>query len=249
MAYDRLKGVIVQIDISPGARLDWRVGSEKRCTGRFGENGYEPCKSGLPPRSGFSACQNCSSFPLQECAFNPRCDGELCDHPACGGMHDVYLAFYGDMVKVGMTRSERLPTRVVEQGADAYCRVATYGSRRLARNAELCIASLTGAAERIPSKYFLSSLANLPNRNAIAANHGRCEGLIGDMLGIDISAPKLLDGYPLRQPLWQIPALKATCGAYSGESLGAKGPYLVYRGYFGLDAVRLSDLAGRTVLV
>ncbi len=78
------------------------------------------------PRSG-SGARNASSNP----DAMDECDSEICRRK-----HVVYVAFHGDMVKIGMTSSLRLRERGIEQGADAIAPLVECENRMAARAAE-----------------------------------------------------------------------------------------------------------------
>ena len=71
-----------------------------------------------------------------------RCTGTcLKDEMDCFDEHAVYLAaFAPDTVKVGVTRRERLETRLTEQGADRGACIHTVSNGRIAREIEAEIA-------------------------------------------------------------------------------------------------------------
>ena len=83
-----------------------------------------------------------------------RCTGD-CGKPieACDEEHAVYLAaFAPDTVKVGVTRSWRLETRLREQGADRAVHLRTVADGRIARQVEADVAADLGDRVRVPTK-------------------------------------------------------------------------------------------------
>lgn len=95
---------------------------------------YIPCNSEESP-----CCIHCASLP-DPCT---RCRGE-CQKPekTCNIGHSVYLAVFApDLIKVGVSRTWRLETRLNEQGADIGFEIERFPDGELARKRERAIAS------------------------------------------------------------------------------------------------------------
>jgi len=216
--------------------LDLFVSEARLCTG---ERDGAPCLETLTP--GLGRCRACDSFPVQECRFQPRCRGTLCEGTVCGEEHTVYLALFGPRAKVGMTRSSRLRERGIEQGADLIVELERQRSRYEAREAEQRISRERG----LPQATSLQSLAE-------SAVDGSLEEAVRIWEGMSPSfpaagRPQVLDGYPLRG-LATAPRVMPTAGKHRGELLGAKGRLAVYRDELGmLKALDLKDLVARFV--
>jgi hypothetical protein len=93
LAYDLQEKKVVEVALD---RLAMTVSENKRCVGSFDEEGeYHPCPAHHRVNV-FAKCQECISpwVPVQACIFEPRCNGDMCDHPDfCNRLHVVYLAF------------------------------------------------------------------------------------------------------------------------------------------------------------
>lgn len=71
----------------------------------------------------------------------------------CYEEHAIYLAgFAPDVLKVGVTRSWRLETRLREQGADRYAHLQTVSNGRIAREREAALAETYTDRVRVPTK-------------------------------------------------------------------------------------------------
>src|SRR4030067_83679 len=119
--------------------INFSVSQRKVCIGMWDDEGrYVPCAKQAPV-SRFAQCQECSEesfLPHQECVFEPRCDGELCDIEFCKREHMLYIAFYDTRMKIGMSSTRRIDKRLIEQGADAYSIIGKHPTRKRAREAE-----------------------------------------------------------------------------------------------------------------
>jgi len=144
--------------LDPGTELSYRLG-DRHCAGaveRVGSQGQR-ADSEAGERTVHHACESTDAPYCPEhtsrwpCA---RCTGE-CGKPieACDEEHAVYLAAFAPAtVKVGVTRSWRLETRLREQGADRAAHLRTVADGRIARQVEADIADDLGDRVRVPTK-------------------------------------------------------------------------------------------------
>lgn len=222
-------------------KIDINVSEEKICVGSF-ENGYEPC---LDKRhvDKFRQCRRCApdSIPRLDCVFEPG-DCEGCEGGFCEEEHAVYLAFHGKHPKIGMTRKERLKTRMIEQGADAYALLSTVGHRVRAREEEKELSSRLNISQSVGANKILKQMSRKLDKGLIRTKYRgvRNRIAIGDL--------KFLNGYPITEPLRAVPRLRAAPGPHKGEMVGIKGKFLIYENN-GLQALDISDLPGRKMMV
>jgi len=147
-------GEVTVRELAPGTELAYTLG-ERHCAGAVervtaaGDGAEEMLVHHACDNAGAPYCaEHTSRWP---CA---RCTGD-CDKPieACDEEHAVYLAaFAPDTVKVGVTRSWRLATRLREQGADRAAHLRTVDDGRIARQVEADIAADLGDRVRVPTK-------------------------------------------------------------------------------------------------
>jgi len=136
-------GAVTVTPLTPGTELSYRLG-ERHCAGAVDGEVHHACETADAPY----CPEHTSRWP---CA---RCTGE-CQKPieACDEEHAVYLAaFAPETVKVGVTRSWRLKTRLREQGADRAAHLRTVADGRIARQIEADIATGLGDRVRVPTK-------------------------------------------------------------------------------------------------
>ncbi len=229
-------------------RVDYIVSGRRECVGHYEDGRYEACPHGAAVDR-FAQCASCAEeffIPYQECVFEPKCHGDLCDMDFCRREHMLYLAFYNTRVKIGMSSTRRVETRLVEQGADAFALIGSFPSRKSAREEEKSIS----ARFRIPQAYrqetLLEDLVLPMDIDGVAE---RFESLCASMEGQPgISPGKLqwLDSYPIGLPLDMKPILRETNGRHRGDAVGVKGRWLIYRAD-GLYALNLADIPSRFV--
>ena len=123
--------------LAPGTQLTYRLSAERYCIGFSPPGGgiYSCPDEALAVRK--AQCESCAEKEL----MGPcdRCIGATCGNPArrkdCVFTdHFVYLALYdADTVKVGVTRANRLETRIHEQGALGAIAIAAAGGQEVRR--------------------------------------------------------------------------------------------------------------------
>jgi hypothetical protein len=210
-------GSVETVALDPGTDLAYTL-SERHCAGRLADDGHVACENDDTP---YCAAHTTSWV----CA---RCTGTcLKDEMDCYDDHAVYLAAFAPTTfKVGVTRLERLPIRLREQGADRAAHIHTVPNGRIAREIESEIADEITDRVRVPTKITgLHQTVNEEAWNELLAEHESIETYTFDYdLGIH------------SQP---IPETLAT-----GTVQGTKGRILVLDRSEGTYAVDLRDLVG-----
>lgn len=248
---------LLLFDVEDGQRkyldldqLSISVSRKKSCVGSFLGEEYIPCPKGASVDR-FSQCRECgeSLIPKQECIFEPQCDGdrEDCVSTLCRREHAVYIAFFGNKPKVGMTVKSRIRSRLIEQGADAYFLADTQPTRRSARERERSIGEAFGITERPSSKSVLESLKLPRKKMQVEEGYNWMSKEFENRLGAKTGPLEFLDAYPLEEPLPEIPKCVESFGVHTGEPVGVKGKYLIYKGDGKLSALKLSDLPSRFI--
>jgi hypothetical protein len=226
--------------------IGFQVSHHSTCVGNWTRISYRPCPGSEKVSQG-SQCPACARqfMPVPECLFEPRCDGEMCNFKFCEMEHSIYVAFHGNITKVGMTVSERLRERMIEQGADAFLVVTKLQGRKSARELESKLAEKLAIRQRIRVIESLAMLKEpIPYLEIEAAYSELAEKL--EVLGFNTGPLKFLEGYPIKQPLREMPAEARVQGAHVGKPLGVKGKIFVYENA-GLKALCLQSLPGRHI--
>ena len=227
-------------------RADYVISRRRRCVGRFEGDRYHACPNDAEVTR-FVQCADCaeeSFIPYQECIFEPKCDGELCDTEFCKREHILYLAFYDTKAKIGMSSTRRVRTRLIEQGADAYALVGAYPTRRSARAAEKEISSVLRVPQAFRQDTLLKGLTRTLDVEGIEAKYASLSTALESRFGLRPETIEWLDDYPLQLPLDEAPQLVDTPGRHKGELLGLKGRWMIYRSSR-LVALNMSDIPSR----
>jgi hypothetical protein len=243
---DRASGEVVE---GPVRSADIDVSEVKCCVGRFDGDAHVPCPA-LAPVDKFYQCEECageSFIPVQQCIFEPRCDGEECDSDFCRREHVLYLAFHGCRPKVGLSSTRRVERRLIEQGADAFALLGTYPTRRRARTAEKEISSRLRVPQSHRQDALLRQLTSPVDRAAIEELYGSLRERAASGFSLEPGAIHWLSGYPVELPLPQVPRLVDLPGMHRGELLGLKGRWMFSRSAEGIEALDMSGLPSRFV--
>ncbi len=246
LLYSLKERVIEELDLTS---LSIGISDEQMCTGSFRGEMYRPC----PFRrhvEGFDQCEFCSRtlIPIQKCLFDPICDGEICGWDLCRREHSVYIAFYGEKAKVGMTSSVRISERLIEQGADAYIVAGTFPSRRAAREMEKRIGSGLGIPQTHRYIEILDELQFAPNFSLIDERASVISSVLWEKFGLSPSPVTRLEGYPIAQPLDGKPVYTDVTGFHEGRIVGVKGKVILYR-KDGIKALNIAAVPSRIVHV
>jgi len=226
--YDSLRCSLV---VNPGSLkinlkgdFELKLG-ERWCAGKFVNGKYVRCKEKKYPY-----CDDCK--PFDPCAV---CKGKcLKEKMECAFPHSIYLALFSpDVLKVGVTKSERLVDRLKEQGADLGVEIARCENGMVARLIESKIAELVG--DRVSTRVKIKSLTQKPNMN-VWEGALLTFGRIGDVMKFDYFDKPLE-----REPL---PLSPTEYSVIAGFGIGCKGNIFVFERFGILYALDLKELIG-----
>jgi hypothetical protein len=216
-------GPVERVALDPGTDLGYSLGA-RRCAGALADDGrlvHRRCERERAPY-----CHAHTS--TWACA---RCTGD-CDLPLenCRREHVVYLAAFAPATfKVGVTKPERLETRLREQGADRAALVEHHPDGRAARRREAALAERITDRVRTPTKVVsLARAVDTAAWEALLADFDPAERFAFDY-GLE------LDDRPVRETL------------ATGTVRGVKGRLLVLDNAGGTYAVDLRALLGHEV--
>lgn len=193
------------------------------CIGRWDGEQHVPCDSDDAPQ-----CILCGGGVPDPCV---ACRGE-CRKPekTCLEEHSVYLAVFAPgAIKVGVSKTRRLGTRLDEQGADAGFEIARLPDGEAARRME---ASLRA---RYPDRMsFEDKLASGPIESAVMA------------VTLEYEVIRAMSFRRFPRDMWMKPiVIRPQEGmAIGGRAFGIKGQALVLEKLGTLYAVNLDSLAG-----
>jgi hypothetical protein len=229
LLFDQESRRMSTMELTVGQRIDWKISEDKVCTGSFPAGDYRPCPRSLPVSS-FDQCRQCSSswIGVQECVFEPQCEGERCDSAICRKEHTIYMAFFGTKAKIGMTTSARLQERGTEQGADAIGRLATTCNRKQGRALENAISKLLKLPQIMRVDEAVKAMTRRSDPAALDRLYEERADVLHSTLGLQPEPVMSLDRYPLRGDLGHLSRRHVT-GRHVGEIVGVKGKLLAYR--------------------
>lgn len=210
-------GEIEQRSLDPGTELSYTL-VDRHCAGVLSDEGHTPCEN-----EGTPYCETHTWNWV--CA---RCTGTcLKDEMDCYEAHAVYLAAFAPTTfKVGVTRAERLTTRLREQGADRGAHIHTVSNGRIAREIEHEIAAEITDRVRVRTKIAgLGRSVSTEEWDALLEGYAPMETF------------ELEYGLGLDEP--PVPETIAT-----GTVAGTKGRVLVLERSEGTYAVDMRDLVG-----
>lgn len=106
--------------LEKGSSVNWTLHPDVYCLGYARNSERHPCSNNRTGRKQCSSCAKQDDFLV--CL---RCDGATClqftdslKDDCFGNQYSVYLASFGQTIKAGISKTERLQKRWVEQGAD-----------------------------------------------------------------------------------------------------------------------------------
>ena len=240
--FDVRTGKMTEIDLE---EIDWHISEERRCVGRYGSDDYLPCPSKRKVDR-FDQCSGCASIWIghQECIFEPRCNGTQCDSDICRRKHVVYVAFHGDLIKIGMTSGSRLKERGIEQGADAIAPIVDCGNRMEARAAENQISHLLKARQTVSKKESLRTILRATDRGLYESRYEDVLAQVSKILPVKNATLDVLDRYPVTFGGHGHVEVTTLEGRHVGEVIAIKGKFLVYKSKANkeIKALQLSNL-------
>lgn len=129
--------------LQPGRQLNMEISNDRRCTGYAPEPGERTvCPEFRKIQKG-SQCPECRGKDIYSGYVRGDTEAEI------DGDFSVYLAQIGKKLKVGVTRSEKIPKRWIEQGADYGAEIASGLSSKEALEEEQRITDENGVKQRI----------------------------------------------------------------------------------------------------
>jgi hypothetical protein len=242
--YDVRDKEVSEFDLSD---LDFSVSKKRACIGYFDDDGkYVACPRNAVVQK-FAQCPECSKevfLPVQECVFNPECEGDRCNIDFCKREHVLYVAFYDTRMKLGMSSTRRVERRLIEQGSDAFAILGKAPNRKRARELEKEVSERLGIPQAIKLDIQLRNFVRKLDEQGI---QGRYEGLkitMAEMFHMDPEPLQWIKSYPIELPLPTVPKLQDSIGKHKGRLVGIKGRWAIYESD-GLKALNLSYLPSR----
>ncbi len=205
-------------ELELASHVSFELSFNRYCTGYTRFDKSYPCPDEALSDSG--KCPHCRKLELS-CA---ACRGDEClfGHSECLlGEHLIYLASFGELVKAGVTKKERINERLVEQGADFGVVVAKARDGFEARAVEALVQHVFGFrnAVRTSEKFKLLGIEREVSKKSLELAIEKITATKFPGIGVE-EIRDLSSFYP---KLEQKPALD---NLLEGEVLGAKGNLL-----------------------
>ncbi|KOG85916.1 DUF2797 domain-containing protein [Streptomyces varsoviensis] len=164
--------------LPPDRPLAFTFGARRRCVGVRRGGRHTPCPedASLSPSAVSAQCPACARLDRSHSVAADT----MADDPR---PYDVYLAWFGpELIKVGITATEREGVRLLEQAALSYALLGR-GPLMAARRAEAVLGTALAVPDRFPYAAKRSARHALPPRPLraaeLAALHERARGLPG----------------------------------------------------------------------
>jgi len=153
--------------------------------------------------------------------------------------YSIYLAYFGaGMLKCGVTRSERVEKRLLEQGADYWAELMHFNNAEDAYQMERLLQDMFGLRNSVTPDKKIKSMGQF-DENEIKAKI--------DELKVEPFSEYLLDKITIcRNDFgFELPKRFAVSEAIDGNITGAKGEFLFYENDFGHFALNMRKKTGR----
>ena len=260
-------GEVSDLDPIGSETLEMTLSREAYCVGRWVGGKHMPCPY-LSRVVGESQCERCllEDIPDPSCIFEPHCWQDPCGAHFCQAEHVVYLAIFGDRIKVGMTQNRRIEMRAIEQGADGILPLMLLGDRYSARTVERSVSSILGIPQSIHTSVQIESMMRAPSGEELESDLLSTREKVLDHWGDIVSMTSTYPGevqvlkdpndldisiyypeYPLPTPLPHIPK-RNKGNIIRGEVVGAKGRFLILISN-SLIAHKMNEMIGKIALV
>ncbi len=153
--------------------------------------------------------------------------------------YSVYMAYFGaGMLKCGVTRTERVEKRLLEQGADYWAELMQFNNAEEAYQMERLLQDMFGLRNAVTPDRKIKSMGQLDeNEVKTKINELRIEPF-NEYLLEKITIRKNSFGF-------ELPKRFAISEAIDGNITGAKGEFLFYENDFGHFALNMRKRVGR----
>ncbi len=207
---------------------------EKACTGYANLEGRERCPHG---ERGAAQCRLCAFRDIAK--VHTRLDFTGYEEVAeqfLNRPYSIYLASFGDLVKCGVTKRERVPERLREQGADYYVELMRMENASDAYEMEALLQQEYGFRNAVRNDMKLR-LVGKENPGPISKSL--------ELLRESVAFGEFVfDGAKVEKIAYEIPSDFEVAGCIGGKICGAKGQILFFENGGGAKAVNMKKMCG-----
>ncbi|NOR39010.1 MAG: DUF2797 domain-containing protein [Candidatus Thorarchaeota archaeon] len=245
--------------LSPGDKLSWTIVGPRMCIGSRNKSGrLVLCPEHIVSNPGRARCSSCAAIDSMDPCI--RCTGRICNaseerRTRCEETdYVVYLAVFNDQtLKIGVSTTNRVKTRWVEQGADFAAVLAEIRGGRAARRLEDLIGRRRGATKQVRTQRKISSLMTQLDLTEAEELAKRFISSLQEVLPErevqleDLSMYYNLDSLTARPLPWRKRSEPMDGMQLLGDVVGMKGSLLVTRIGSAFAVANLRQLVGYTV--
>ena len=245
------------LQLQPTQEVRWSIEGPRICIGSRGQSGLERCPKGTLLGKRGIRCGPCSAQDTFDVCV--RCDGYSClandeRRKKCEVTeYAIYIAVFNDRtVKIGVSKKDRVLTRLVEQGADYASIIKTITGGGQARVIEDKISRVKGLTKNVRSGRKIDSLTKCLMPDDAEELVKEVSMSAGDLTQnptdiIDLSKYYSLQGINKDPQLWHKSSESIAELQLLGEIVGMKGPLMVTRLAGALTVVNLKELQGYSI--
>ena len=227
--------------------INFKVLPGKFCIGYWKNQSYFKCFKKI--QKGFQ-CESC--FKKETNNFCAMCNGTKCflRKPICG-QHYVYLASFGNILKVGVTSVNRFPERVIEQGADFAARIVLVENGLIARKIERMISINYNIKDKISAitkqKVLLNKNAREIGKEFLKTVYWQIIDKLPAKIKLDLEIEDLSIYYKEPQKAKAI-SIEDNM-ELQGKIIGQKGNYIFIKNHQGIFMFNGYELVSRVVKI
>lgn len=195
-----------------------------------------------------SKCEECHRLDYHSlCSI---CNGSKCllEEERCVMPYVVYLALFGNVLKVGVSKSSRYPKRTIEQGADYSTIIAKAPNGFLARKIEWQIKKQFRIRDRMSFSEKIRLLCTGDDQRVLTGTVNRILAATSEFKQYLESEPEILDlgCHRALKDLKRIP-LENRGSIINGRIVGAKGPILFIEDFNTHSILNVGRVIGRMI--
>ena len=225
-------------EVCDGMEGFWSIedSGEKACTGYRDEKGRKPCRLRM---RGTKQCGWCARLDISR--VHTRLDFAGFEHikeEIINQPYSIYLVSFGEIVKCGVTRSERVAKRVREQGADCWAEVMRFENAEDAYEMEGFLQRELGFKNAVHAATKIKQLGK--------GGKGILGKAVEEMKEREVFRMYMREGAKVVREEYNLPKAWELSTSVEGKILTAKGPLLFYENG-GAKVVNMKKLLGNLV--
>ncbi len=229
-------------------RFDVEISHDKYCIGTVYDDEIPFSYCGEKSTKNYDRCERCHKLDYHGlCSI---CNGSKCllEEKKCVMPYVVYLASFGNLAKVGVSKSRRYPKRTIEQGADYSMIIANVPDGFLARKIERQIADQFRIRDRMSTSEKIKLLCTSGNQRVLTETADRISSDISRFKECVETEQEILDLNSFRNSidLSSVP-LEIKGDVVNGRIVGSKGHILFTEDLETISILNIGRVIGRVI--